>query len=163
MRKIKIIVYALTLMFVATHCTDIENQETLHPDKVGEMTFIVNGEEKTFAVKFVYNRQEGRYVLQSDEIEEHRMKHAVTGEILYAYYPKDKATNAKVPPGGGGGGGPVPEEPYEIRKGYVGYSPSTGCWYFGTLYVDNEGDEIFVPANEETQLMNPPLCGYWYA
>lgn len=57
--------------------------------------------------------------------------------------------------GGSGGGGGCPS----IQRGYHGYSQSTGCWYYGTLYTDNNCETLFVPDSGTNGILNPPICG----
>jgi hypothetical protein len=50
---------------------------------------------------------------------------------------------------------------FEIKTGYYGYSG--GCYYYGTLYVGDNGESIFVPATGTNAILNPPICpgGEW--
>ncbi len=120
------------------------------------MKFQVNGKDETYTLKFLYDKVQKQYVIESREVEARRFINSETKEVMYAFFLKSKSsTSAKE--------APVPDTPFEIKKGYVGYSASTGCWYYGTLYIDNAGNELFVAATGMNALLNPPLCGYWYA
>jgi hypothetical protein len=124
----------------------------LRPPSYVDLKFHVDGVDRIVTAKFVYDRRQKRYVLDSDLIVEVSAINKTTGKPMFGYYLK-RNVNAR---------NPVPVQEM-VEEGYVGYSPDTGCWYFGTLYVDYYGVEIFIPATGVTALMNPPMCGYYYA
>lgn len=119
------------------------------------MNFKIDESEIVYTVRFKYDRVSAQYSIESDNVQAKKFTNYTTGDIILAFYPKLKSDSGKEPP--------KPINPYEIKKGYVGYSPSTGCWFYGTLYIDNKGNSLFVPASGMDALLNPPLCGYWYA
>lgn len=114
------------------------------------MKFQVNGTDQMVAVHFEYSQSQKRYIHTNKDVEEIKAVNSATQEVMYVYTLKSeykKSINSK----------------FEIKVGYYGYSSQTGCYYFGTLYVGDNGQSLFVPASGVNAVANPPLCGYYYA
>ena len=110
------------------------------------MKFQVDGVDKIVTAKFVYDNSQKRYVIDSDLIEEIKAVDETTKKDVYVYSLKSKGEESAR---------------YEIKRGYYGYSGETGCFYYGTLYVGDNGESIFVADKGIYAILNPPMCDYW--
>lgn len=147
-------VNTIVLLLIAVNCS---TEESINPSNESfsfPMIFDTNNPKIVCTVHFSYSERENQYLVQSNDVEIRRFINSQTKETILAFFQKQLPSGKE---------SPAPIKPYEIKKGYVGYSPATGCWLYGTLYIDNKGNSLFVPASGMDALLNPPLCGYWYA
>lgn len=148
MKKIKHFLYLLLPLFVGTQCATEEPQVAKQSYEVN-MKFHVNGVERVIVARFIYDNSEKRYILKSDLIGETKAINESTKEEMYVYFLKLENENARLL--------------YEVKRGYYGYSGNTGCFYYGTLIVGDNGQSIFIADTGVDAVLNPPMCGYWYA
>lgn len=148
MRRIYTLMFCMCSLFSVIQCTD-ESGPIRSNVKTVKLVFTTNGISETVDAKFIYNTSLSRYQVLSDDIVEIAALHESTRETIYVYALRSaieaNAANGKS----------------EIKTGYYGYS--SGCFYFGTLYVGENGESIFVPASGINSIANPPICpgGEW--
>lgn len=148
MKRIYTVVFCMYSLFCLIQCSD-DGEVVEGKVKGVNLVFTTNGVAKTIYARFIYSTALGRYQLLSQDVVEIKALHEITGEVIYVYALKTgidlHAPNGKS----------------EIKTGYYGYS--SGCFYFGTLYVGENGESIFVPASGINSIANPPICpgGEW--
>lgn len=147
MRKIKHLLCLLVPLFIGTQCSTDEPVKTSRGSYEVPMKFQIEGVEETVIVKFIYDKSEKRYIPNSDSIGETKAVNKLNGEMMYVYYLKSENPN------------PL----WGIYRGYYGYSGSTGCFFYGTLIVGDNGNSHFQADTGVDSILNPPQCGYWYA
>lgn len=124
-------------------------ESLIHKPYILDMKFSASN-DRIIAVKFEYDNYLGRYTTYNNEIGEIEAINEATKEITYVYYLKSESKELINARG-------------SIKTGYYGYSASSGCYIWGTLYEGDNGQSIFVPASGINAALNPPLCGYYYA
>lgn len=132
-------ILTVVLLIAVIACQDHEQQV-----KSKEVQLNFNG--KIINAKMVFNKEENRVQLISDEIVEIKAINKKTNQPIYVYT-LINSKNGKVD---------------GIKRGYYGYSE--GCYYYGTLYESDTTDEsLFVVDDGENAIFNPPICpgGDW--
>lgn len=145
----KILVLLFVCVIFTTRCSDDQEVKQAPKPQTVALKFDVNGVEKIVNATMVYNESLKRVQLVSDEIIEIEAVHEVTKKVMYVYTLKGTQDSAGR------------TELYEIKTGYYGYAE--GCYYYGTLYVGDNGQELFQPASGINAIANPPICpgGQW--
>lgn len=142
----KILVLLFVCVIFTTRCSDDQEVKQTPAPKTVALKFDVNGTEKIVNATAVYDESLKRIKLVSDEIVEIEAIHETTKQLIYVYALKAKQD------------GTGRTELYEIKTGYYGYSQQTGCYYYGTLYVGDNGQSIFVEASGINGILNSPIC-----
>lgn len=144
----KKVILLFIVLFLLNRC--ITDDLSGHKPYQITMNFSDGNDDKTITVLFTYSKSQQRYVPHSNQITEIKAIHEVTREEMFVYLLKTEyekqLTNAR----------------YEIKTGYVGYSQITGCYYWGTMHIGDNGESLFVPATGINAILNPPICNYWY-
>jgi hypothetical protein len=138
----------MCLLFSVLQCSE-EPELGQREVKAVSLVFTSDGISKTVDAKFIYNAGLNRYQLLSEVLVEIEAIHESTREVIYVYALKSELEAS------------VPHGKSEIMTGYYGYAG--GCFYFGTLYVGENGESIFVPASGINSIANPQICpgGEW--
>lgn len=148
MKRVCTLMVCMCLLFSVLQCSE-EPELDQREVKAVRLVFTSDGISKTVDAKFVYNAALNRYQLLSEMLVEIEAIHEATREVIYVY-----ALKSELEAG-------APNGKSEIKTGYYGYTG--GCFYFGTLYVGENGESIFVPASGINSIANPPICpgGEW--
>ncbi len=133
MKRIYTVVFCVYSLFCLIQCSD-DGEVVEGKVKGVNLVFTANGVAKTIYARFIYSTALGRYQLLSQDVVEIKALHEITGEVIYVYALKTEI---------------------DLH--------SSGCFYFGTLYVGENGESIFVPASGINSIANPPICpgGEW--
>lgn len=150
MKRILSLVLISSMVLFGTQCSedqDVSPSNSENKPYNVVFKFSVDDKMKDVKASFIFDELQQRYVIKSGEIIEIKAIHEITRKTMYVYTMKQydlPKSNYRVE--------------WSIKTGYYGYD--AGCFYWGTLFTDNNGNEIF---SQSRSNYNPPICpgGEW--
>lgn len=147
MKKILINILTTCVALIAMQCSEQNDVKKQRASKEVELKFNVDGLDQIIKATMIYNESLKKSQLLSDELIEITAKHDKTGRMIHVYTLKSnrmEQSNGRIE--------------WKRLRGYYGYD--SGCYYFGTLYVGDNGEELFTP---DSTAYNAPICeeGIW--